>query len=72
MLQRLQAEQKVRRALDLLDARSREFLTLLFLQDEPLPYAEIASRLGISEGSIGPTRMRALAKLREILARDGA
>jgi len=72
MLQRLQGERQVRRALDLLDARSREFLTLLFLQDEPLPYAEIAARLGISEGSIGPTRMRALAKLREILAREGA
>lgn len=72
MLERLQAERQVRRALERLDERSRTFLTLLFLQEEPLPYAEIAARMGISEGSIGPTRMRALAKLREILAREGA
>jgi RNA polymerase sigma factor (sigma-70 family) len=72
MLQRLQLEHRVRRALDRIDARSRQLLTLLFLHDgEPLPYAEIAARLQISEGSIGPTRLRALAKLREVLSRDG-
>jgi RNA polymerase sigma factor (sigma-70 family) len=72
LLERLQDERRVRRAFDLLDERSRALLTLLFLQDEPLPYAEIAGKMGISEGSIGPTRMRALAKLRDILERDGA
>jgi RNA polymerase sigma factor (sigma-70 family) len=72
VLQRLQLEHRVRRALDRIDDRSRQLLTLLFLHDgEPLPYAEIAARLQISEGSIGPTRMRALAKLREVLSRDG-
>jgi DNA-directed RNA polymerase specialized sigma24 family protein len=60
----------VRRALQRLDARSRDLLALLFQQDEPLAYADIAARLGISEGSIGPTRMRALAKLRDLLAAD--
>ncbi len=70
LLTRLQDEHRVRRALQRLDARSRDLLALLFQQDEPLAYADIAARLGISEGSIGPTRMRALAKLRDLLAAD--
>ena len=32
--------------------------------DPPLPYAEIAARLGIRVGSIGPTRARCLDRLR--------
>jgi RNA polymerase sigma factor (sigma-70 family) len=41
----------------------RELLELL-LQDPPLGYAEISDRLGIPRGSIGPTRARALERLR--------
>lgn len=72
-LERLQLEHRALAALQQLDERSRQLLTLLFLHDEddPLPYSEIAARLNTSEGSIGPTRMRALAKLREIMSRDG-
>lgn len=64
----LQQHHRLRSAVDRLDARSRQFVELLFLQDEPLPYSEIAARLGIAEGSIGPTRARCLAKLRTLLA----
>lgn len=64
----LQQHHRLRLAVDRLDARSRQFVELLFLQDEPLPYSEIAARLGIAEGSIGPTRARCLAKLRTLLA----
>lgn len=67
-LEALQEEDRLRRALDQLDGRSREFLTLLFLQDPPLAYADIATRLGISIGSIGPTRARCLEKLRAQLS----
>lgn len=63
----LQELHRVREAVDRLDPRARQFVELLFLQDEPLPYAEIARRLGIPEGSIGPTRARALAKLRKLM-----
>ena len=63
----LQQHHRLRRAVDRLDARSRQFVELEFLQDEPLPYAEIATRLRIAEGSIGPTRARCLAKLRTLL-----
>lgn len=68
LLGELQEQDRVRRALERLEPRHRQLLELLFLQDEAPPYAEIAARLGIAEGSIGPTRARALDKLRHLLA----
>jgi RNA polymerase sigma factor (sigma-70 family) len=67
LLDDLQQQHRMREALDRLDPRSRQLLELLFLQEEPLPYEEIAARLGIAEGSIGPTRARALEKLRKLM-----
>ncbi len=67
LLDDLQQQHRVREALDRLDPRSRQLLELLFLQEEPVPYGEIATRLGIAEGSIGPTRARALEKLRRLM-----
>jgi len=46
-----------------LNARQRELLVLL-VQDPPLSYAEISRRTGIPVGAIGPTRARAVARLR--------
>lgn len=67
LLADLQHQDLLRRAVDQLDPRSRQLVELLFLQDEPLPYGEIAARLGIAEGSIGPTRARCIEKLRALL-----
>lgn len=67
LLSELQQHDRVRAAVDQLDPRSRQFIELAFLQEEPVPYSEIARRLGIPEGSIGPTRARCLAKLRTLL-----
>jgi RNA polymerase sigma factor (sigma-70 family) len=39
-------------------------LLALLIADPPVPYAEISARLGISVGSIGPTRGRCLDRLR--------
>jgi DNA-directed RNA polymerase specialized sigma24 family protein len=44
---------------------------MLFYEDPPLPYAEVATRLGLAEGSIGFVRGRCLKKLREQLERRG-
>lgn len=66
-LEQLQELDRMRAAVDRLDPRARQFVELMFLQPEPLPYAELAARLGIPEGSIGPTRARCLAKLRKLL-----
>jgi RNA polymerase sigma factor (sigma-70 family) len=43
--------------------KHRELLALL-LTDPPLSYAEISNRLGMAIGGIGPTRARALERLR--------
>jgi RNA polymerase sigma factor (sigma-70 family) len=71
LLSDLQQHHAVRNAVEKLDERSRRFIELMFLQEEPLPYNEIASRLGIAEGSIGPTRARCLSKLRALLEQGG-
>ena len=63
----LQDLSRLRAAVDRLEPRARQFIETLFLQQEPLPYSEVAARLGIPEGSIGPTRARCLAKLRKLL-----
>lgn len=46
-----------------LTARQRALL-LLLVSDPPSSYAEISARLGIPIGAIGPTRARALSRLR--------
>ena len=46
-----------------LTTRQRQVLTVL-AEDPPVPYDEISRRTGIPVGAIGPTRARALARLR--------
>jgi RNA polymerase sigma factor (sigma-70 family) len=50
-----------------LPARQRELLLLLMV-DPPLSYEVISQRTGIPPGGIGPTRSRALARLRQTAA----
>lgn len=68
LLADLQDLDRLRTAIDRLDPRSRQLVELLFLGDDVPAYDEIARRLGMAEGSIGPTRQRVLAKLRALLA----
>ena len=66
-LEKLEEQHRVRIALLDLDERCRTLLTMLYY-DEPTPgYAEIAARLVVPEGSIGPTRARCLKKLTRLL-----
>jgi RNA polymerase sigma factor (sigma-70 family) len=71
LLSELQQHDRLRQAVERLEPRARQFVELLFLQEDPLPYSEIAARLGIAEGSIGPTRARVLAKLRALMQEPG-
>ena len=65
----LQQLDLLRRGLERLDERCRQLLTLVFRdEDEHLPYDEVAKRLGLPTGSIGPTRSRCLDKLRKLVA----
>jgi len=47
--------------------RCRTVLIALYFEAEEPSYAEIARRLGIAEGSVGPTRARCLQRLKELL-----
>jgi RNA polymerase sigma factor (sigma-70 family) len=58
-------QHKLLAALAELPDRQRALL-LVLLEDPPPPYEEISRRLDMPIGSIGPTRARALAKLREV------
>lgn len=57
----------LRDALRLMPSRCRTLLEALYLRPDEPAYAEIAAELGIPIGSIGPTRGRCLARLREIV-----
>ncbi len=63
----LEEQQIVRMMVATLDERCSRLLTLLFYQPHPLPYSEVAAALDLPEGSIGPTRIRCLQKLRRLL-----
>jgi RNA polymerase sigma factor (sigma-70 family) len=67
-IEEIQELHRVRAALDRLEPRQRDLLLMLFRdEDDKIPYDEIAARLGIAVGSIGPTRARCLEKLRRLL-----
>ncbi len=54
-----------------LPARCQELLRLLFFESESISYRDISRRMKIPVASIGPTRMRCLKKLREIMKEKG-
>lgn len=59
------------RALNQLGGQCQRLLELLFLSDTRADYKSIATDLGISIGSIGPTRARCLKRLKGHLAKLG-
>ena len=50
-----------------LNERCRDLLLALYFETQDLSYSEIATRLGIPVGSVGPTRARCLERLKQIL-----
>ncbi len=71
-LERLERQALLRLALGALGGRCRELLTALYYEDPTPAYAEVARRLGVPVGSLGPTRARCFQKMREALARLSA
>jgi RNA polymerase sigma factor (sigma-70 family) len=55
-----------------LGSRCRQLLEALFLRTDEPTYSEISAELAMPIGSIGPTRVRCLAKLRLLLGGDAA
>jgi len=71
VLANLEREQMLREAIAQLPPRCRQMIELLFFQQPPLPYAEVAQRLRLAPGSIGFIRGRCLKRLKEILEAKG-
>jgi len=71
LLEDVQREQALRDAIASLPPRCREMVRLLFYEQPPLPYNEVARRLGLATGSIGFIRGRCLKKLRARLKTAG-
>lgn len=63
----LERQQLVREAISSLSERCREMVLLLFFHEPPLPYKDVAERLGLAVGSIGFIRGRCLEKLQGAL-----
>lgn len=71
ILEAAEREQTLRDAVRSLPPRCREMIRLLFYEDPPLAYADVARRLGLATGSIGFIRGRCLKKLERVLGNAG-
>lgn len=71
MLADLQREQAVRNAIGALPQRCEQLVRMLFYEDPPRPYDQLARELGIATGSVGFIRGRCLDKLRKQLEKVG-
>lgn len=63
----LMRDQLVREAIGGLDDRCREMIHLLFFAQPPLPYKDVAEKLGLATGSIGFIRGKCLRRLQKRL-----
>lgn len=66
-LERLERQATVRLALSGLSDRCQRLLAALYHEDPTPAYADLARRLGVPIGSLGPTRARCIAKLKSLL-----
>ena len=64
-------EEAMREAISQLPERCAKLVRLLFLEQPPLPYNEVARKLGLATGSIGFIRGRCLEKLKKVLMELG-
>jgi RNA polymerase sigma factor (sigma-70 family) len=71
VLSQIEREQMLREAVAQLPPRCREMIELLFFQQPPLPYVDVAQRLKLAPGSIGFIRGRCLKRLKDILEAKG-
>ncbi len=71
IVQEVQEEQAVRDAIQKLSPRCAELVRMLFFEQPPVPYAEVARKLGLATGSIGFIRGRCLNRLQKILGELG-
>lgn len=66
-LERWEVVEWLNKGLIRLNERCQALITALYFEEDEPSYSEIAQRLRMAEGSIGPTRARCLQKLKELL-----
>jgi RNA polymerase sigma factor (sigma-70 family) len=64
-------QQQIRESIAALPERCRRLVEMLFFEQPPRPYAEVAKALGLAEGSIGFIRGRCLKQLKNLLTEKG-
>jgi len=67
MVEEVEREQRVREAIARLPERCREMIRMLFYEQPPRSYQEVAEALGLATGSVGFIRSSCLKRLQEIL-----
>ncbi len=67
MVIRYEKHHAIRQAIDHLEERCRRLLRYLYYETPKPTYAEVAARLEMPVGAVGPTRARCLEKLRQML-----
>lgn len=70
-LKELEEQQIVREAMQQVPPRCRELIRMLFFEDPPRPYDEVAKALGLATGSIGFIRGRCLKQMAQKLEELG-
>lgn len=70
LLQEMEERVAVVAALQEVTGRCRQLIEWLYLDPDTPSYREIARRLEIPEGTVGPTRARCLDRLRQILEKS--
>lgn len=71
ILREAEEEQTLRNAISDLPPRCRQLIQMLFFEEPPRPYEQLAAELGLSTGSIGFIRQRCLERLRKRLTETG-
>ena len=71
VIEEAEREQVLRDAVRSLSPRCQEIVRLLFYEEPPVPYRDLARRLGLATGSIGFIRGRCLKNLQRALEKVG-
>jgi RNA polymerase sigma factor (sigma-70 family) len=71
ILREAEEEQTLREAIADLPPRCQRLIRMLFFDEPPRPYQQLAAELGLSTGSIGFIRQRCLERLRKRLSESG-
>jgi RNA polymerase sigma factor (sigma-70 family) len=71
ILREAEEEQALRDALRDLPPRCQRLIEMLFFEEQPRPYEDLAAELGLAVGSVGFIRQRCLERLRKRLTEAG-